>query len=185
MVSFSRIQLSIASLWGQRSTDFLLAHLVEASLGPPRRTRSVARGGFRRLGFYVTNLPGLRARHVCPCLGAGMPARPLTPERPRPHTPRFAPPGRPGGLLRRQRAWGRARCQGPVGGFAGGLVRSARPGIAFHPQTQSRPAPARSQSQGFDIRFRAQRVSGRLRVVLRWRPLEEEERHGARISFPR
>ena len=126
----------------------LFFHVIpsEASLGPPRRTRSVARGGFYRLGSYAKNLPGLRARHVSPCLGGGMPARPLTPERPRPHTPRFAPPGRPGGLLRRQRAWGRARCQGPLGGFAGGLVRSAGPGIAFHPQTQSRPAPARGQS---------------------------------------
>src|SRR5438105_7876513 len=69
----------------------------------------------------------------------GMPARPLTPERPRPHTPRFAPPGRPGGLLRRQRAWGRARCQGPVGGFAGGLVRSAGVGLASRRERPSMP----------------------------------------------
>jgi len=36
VVSFSRIRFSIASLWGQRSTDFLLAHLrrlVAGSIG--------------------------------------------------------------------------------------------------------------------------------------------------------
>src|SRR5206468_11521717 len=122
--------LSIASLWGQRSTDFLLAHLVEASLGPPRRTRSVARGGFRRLGFYVTNLPGLRARHVCPCLGAGMPARPLTPERPRPHTPRFAPPGQARGAASPPACVGARPVSRACRRLAGGLVRSAGVGLA-------------------------------------------------------
>jgi len=66
-------QAAYSSIQARRK-DHLNRFPNEASLGPPRRSRSVARGGFRRLGFYVTNLPGLRARHVSPCLGAGMPA---------------------------------------------------------------------------------------------------------------
>jgi hypothetical protein len=130
---------------------------VDAGQGQKALKCSGDAHGRAPFGFAVltaTNLPGLRARQL-PIAGVpGVPARPLTAERPRPHTPSSLPPGQPGGLLRRQRAWGRARRQGPIGGCAGGLRAWSRLGCWAGVPSTSRPrsrglpsSPCRSDGQ--------------------------------------